>query len=366
MLAEFWKTIPESIKIPAVSKPVLETASNVFRIIQDGRTTNIETSNWIYSAGEINSDWDMFIFWWDNSCPAIFWQQQEYRLFLILLKYAQQLWMLDEILSTGEGNLLTMLSKYDDRNHDDYFDIVRDVILNINSFIWETEASSFFIQKGPHYSWKKYDFDLDYSNKNLQIEIDGEVEYVIKPNDVIHYLRALLISWENWGGRTNPSRYRQLVEYMFSPESREDYVCEVKVYWHWDFSLIANGYTLPLKENQEVTYFFYFLRKILYSWVPIAQIIKKIKRRFEWDILSTQNKPFRNYQDFIDYSVDIPASLAYLLYEQESNTDKELIVEHKIDEAYDFLFLMLEKSQWMRKASITEWLKDIEGWKITL
>jgi hypothetical protein len=93
----------------------------------------------------------------------------------------------------------------------------------------EEAKSPFFVEKGPHNSKINYYFHIDIVDQELVFICDGAEEFRVSKEEVVHYLRALILAAENGAGRTNPARYRELFRHVFSPEIRSDYDCSVEV-----------------------------------------------------------------------------------------------------------------------------------------
>lgn len=222
---EIWKPIPEDFFIPDLhSQVICSTCNNVFTIIYTRWWAEIKCGDISYSAKDSNTHWDMHIESSNNDVIISLQQRNELGLFILLLKYASEIWILDEIFSPNWWNFYWYLNQYTDTQTRDYINDFDMMFVNLYQQLPRNENSetAFSLWKTPHASNNRYYIHISWENDLIFTDNIGK-KFVIKKHEVIQYLRILLLAADEYAGRTHHGRYLWVLNYIFSDDFQEEY-----------------------------------------------------------------------------------------------------------------------------------------------
>jgi len=122
---------------------------------------------------------------------------------------------------------------------------------------------------------------------------------------------------------------------------------------------------MECKENDEIWVFFRCIRYCLENWMSIFEIIEKFENHFWPSVLGVNWSPVDGYEIFIENSfTDDDYNIANHSYRHDI-IDYELCDWNNASIAR--MIWILSLSQWMRKASIIDWLRKLkegEFWEL--
>ncbi len=216
MRLELWRTFPKELLIPNLSSDVVCcSADSVKAIIGDRGEAAIIASDIEYKV-YANPHWDVSF---ESSNNAIWFnldQHEEYKMFLLLIKFAHEFWILEELLLLQWWDLYNFLFSYKWSIWDNYS-------LNLESSFLAFEKGSnrkrerhsipFNLRKGPH--WSNWSYNSFIDNEKITFYCE-EWEFTIHKSEIIHYLKLLILSWKHSAVCTPSQRYKYIIDFLFS------------------------------------------------------------------------------------------------------------------------------------------------------
>lgn len=234
---KLWHPIPEELQQRSLQE---EVQDDVARIVSQSH----RLSFWVWNSELLVMDdthGDMVIRDTNTGLEISLWQEAEFWFFAALVKGSYELWYLEEILFPEWGESLYSWME----RHCDYLDDKHERDLEYQlarekyPTVWDTPNIGLFrVTKWRHRSGDYYDilvdpdtqeivFSFDRDRKNYS-QLDFFPELLIEQQrvsvrEVRAYLQALFLFGRDYcWGRTNPGRYRHLLEYMFSDKMLEE------------------------------------------------------------------------------------------------------------------------------------------------
>lgn len=178
--------------------------------------------------------WDSIIKSSRNSRIIDLAQEKELDLFIILVRFADHIWKLDEVLNPKweqdfKAWMRENYHEFDLQNRRRVFDIFTMWEFDDIKDFWNIQESSIPLQKWYHWDNDFYRIFIDYKNEELVIGSTESMQqydcseiptstFRIHISEIRRYLEALFIFGRNYWWRTNPWRYMDLFEYLFSDE----------------------------------------------------------------------------------------------------------------------------------------------------
>ncbi len=222
---ELWKDIPEDFLIPDLQKKVqCDICSDIFTIVYTWSGAEITHNDISYSAKDSNSHGDMYITSSNNTQTLMLQQRNELGFFILLLKYASEIWILDDIVSPDLWNLLGYLNVYNKDASTDYINDFDMMFVNFSESLPKSENDeiAFSLGKTPHASRNRY-FPHISEQKVLILTDNIWNSYHIHQHEVLQYMRLLLLAADQYAGRTQHWRYLWVIKYIFSEAYAEEY-----------------------------------------------------------------------------------------------------------------------------------------------
>lgn len=237
---ELWQQIPENFQFERIVEPIInKCCRDVLKIFspQDNRAELIQWDrNIIISCG---THGDPFIQSSRSELVLALWQEAEITFFMLLLKAAAQVWELEHVLfPKWDASLSDWMDKRDDSEKDGRRRqemIMHPFIEDDFSEVGDTSPSYVQLKKVPHWDPVYYDICIDNKNRDIIIYDEWRKEFWPWSNKPIEeksfriwfdeigdYLKTLFVFAQAYGGRTHPGRYKEMLDYLFSDELRED------------------------------------------------------------------------------------------------------------------------------------------------
>lgn len=215
MKVEFWKTLPEELLIPELRTYPQNICNRVDDVLTIRcKEVSIQSWNKHYSIVSWNDEDKTFTASTQKNWLFLS-QHEELNLFLILIKFAQEQWIIKEILSVNWENFLSIIQQRANENsmrsplHQWLYAMdCMDHNLAQNTL---PEFSVFNIWKWHHCNKETYKVSTQWGN--LLFSFNSEIFFTIHVSEIIVYLRLLIHAWEGIA-----SQCLYILEYIFNPD----------------------------------------------------------------------------------------------------------------------------------------------------
>lgn len=232
---EVWKSIPESFFVPDLkSKITWECSEMVCTLLKEKAKHTLTYGAIEYVVWEINRHWDIFLSSSSNYSTIMLAQRWEIILFAYLIKFAVEVWEIENLIHPEKWNLLWFIQAFKNELDDEYRFDVWDILVTGPFNEYNSKKDYHKISKFPHYDWLNYDLHIDIENKTLVFRETSAIsqpslpgfgigEFRIHKTDIIYILRCLISLNAECGGRMNPWRYEDALKFIFSDAFKVEY-----------------------------------------------------------------------------------------------------------------------------------------------
>jgi len=167
------------------------------------------------------------------------WQEAEIKFFMLLLKAAYEIWELENVLfPKWDVHLSDWMdirdnSQKDGERRKDMWHTVFDE--DDISHIWDKAPSYIRLKKMPHWDPTYYDVCIDKDAQDIILYYSWKDDvhhgnnapeeknsFRIWFDEIGDYLKTLFVFAQAYGGRTHPGRYKEMLDYLFSEEMRDN------------------------------------------------------------------------------------------------------------------------------------------------
>lgn len=231
---KFWYPIPEKLLFTNLQESISQQVIDIVSI-NCGKEITIDGS--VFHMLE-NTHGDMTICHESTEVIMPLWQCQEFVFFLSLVRWADALWQLEQALFPEDKQaLLLWMQERDTQKHEytvrDFWD--RGMYETIPQW-WR--ISTMMLNRGWHWNNEFYQVHVDRGTQEIVFSFWGKwmigflnTQQEQKPKEQIRisiakvsvYIQALFVSAEKYLWRTNPWKYRGVLEYLFSESYRGEF-----------------------------------------------------------------------------------------------------------------------------------------------